>query len=94
MFPARFGGPGSLGGLRAWSLRATCWSFPHAGTTNSTRFYSTASFTPLHDRCLTFRRPQHIFILDSIPASPTGKILKATLVPLAEHLIAGGKSVG
>jgi long-chain acyl-CoA synthetase len=46
------------------------------------------------ERLAAYKRPQHIFIVDRIPASPTGKILKATLAPLAERLIAEGKSVG
>jgi acyl-coenzyme A synthetase/AMP-(fatty) acid ligase len=46
------------------------------------------------ERLAAYKRPQHIFILERIPASPTGKILKANLTPLAEHLIAGDKSVG
>ena len=40
------------------------------------------------ERLAAYKRPQHIFILDKIPASPTGKILKAPLAPLAEELIA------
>ena len=39
-------------------------------------------------RLAAYKRPQHIFILEKIPASPTGKILKASLAPLAEELIA------
>ncbi len=39
-------------------------------------------------RLAPYKRPQHIFILEKIPASPTGKILKASLGPLAEDLIA------
>ena len=41
-----------------------------------------------HERLAPYKRPQHIFILEKIPASPTGKILKAPLAPLAEELIA------
>ena len=40
------------------------------------------------DRLAAYKRPQHIFILEKIPASPTGKILKAGLAALAEELIA------
>ncbi len=40
------------------------------------------------ERLAAYKRPQHIFILEKIPASPTGKILKAPLAPLAEELIA------
>jgi long-chain acyl-CoA synthetase len=39
-------------------------------------------------RLAAYKQPQHIFILDKIPASPTGKILKASLGPLAEELVA------
>jgi acyl-CoA synthetase (AMP-forming)/AMP-acid ligase II len=46
------------------------------------------------ERLAAYKRPQHIFIVDRIPAGPTGKILKARLAPLAERLIAEGKSVG
>ena len=42
----------------------------------------------VRERLAAYKRPQHIFILDKIPASPTGKILKAALAPLAEELIA------
>ncbi|MFO0994970.1 MAG: class I adenylate-forming enzyme family protein [Hyphomicrobiales bacterium] len=38
-------------------------------------------------RLAPYKRPQHIFILDKLPASPTGKILKAKLGPLAETLL-------
>jgi len=40
------------------------------------------------DRLAAYKRPQYIFILEKIPASPTGKILKAGLAALAEELIA------
>ncbi len=43
-------------------------------------------------RLAAYKRPQHIFILEKIPASPTGKILKAGLAGLAEALIAGSRS--
>ena len=42
----------------------------------------------VRERLAAYKRPQHIFILDRIPASPTGKILKAPLATLAEELIA------
>ncbi len=44
-------------------------------------------------RLAAYKRPQHIFIMERIPASPTGKILKASLAPLAETMIAaqGGR---
>jgi len=45
----------------------------------------------LHDhvreRLAAYKCPQHIFMLEKLPASPTGKILKAPLAPLAEELI-------
>lgn len=44
--------------------------------------------THVSGRLAAYKRPQHIFVLEKIPASPTGKILKASLAPLAEDLIA------
>ncbi|MBL8907463.1 MAG: acyl--CoA ligase, partial [Rhizobiales bacterium] len=38
-------------------------------------------------RLAPYKRPQHILILDKLPASPTGKILKAKLDPLIESLL-------
>ena len=39
-------------------------------------------------RLAAYKRPQYVFFLEKIPASPTGKILKVPLAPLAEELIA------
>jgi long-chain acyl-CoA synthetase len=39
------------------------------------------------DRLAPYKRPQHVLIVDKMPASPTGKILKATLAPLAFGMI-------
>jgi acyl-CoA synthetase (AMP-forming)/AMP-acid ligase II len=38
-------------------------------------------------RLAPYKRPQHILLIDKLPASPTGKILKARLGPLAESLL-------
>lgn len=38
-------------------------------------------------RLAPYKRPQQILIMDKLPASPTGKILKARLAPLAESLL-------
>ena len=39
-------------------------------------------------RLAAYKRPQYIFILEKIPAGPTGEILKVPLALLAEELIA------
>lgn len=39
------------------------------------------------DRLAPYKRPQHILILDRLPASPTGKILKSRLGPISEGLL-------
>ena len=41
-----------------------------------------------------YKRPSRIFLLPELPASPTGKILKSRLAPLAEALIADGADEG
>jgi len=41
----------------------------------------------VHGRLAPFKHPQHVLIMDRLPASPTGKILKAQLAPLAESLL-------
>ncbi len=38
-------------------------------------------------RLAPYKRPQHIFVLDRLPTSPTGKILKAKLGPVVESLL-------
>lgn len=38
-------------------------------------------------RLAPYKRPQHILIMERLPASPTGKILKSRLGPLAEDLL-------
>ena len=38
-------------------------------------------------RLAPYKRPHHILIVEKLPASPTGKILKATLAPLAAQLL-------
>ena len=43
----------------------------------------------VRERLAAYKRPQHIFIVEALPASPTGKVLKAALIPLAEQFIAG-----
>jgi len=40
------------------------------------------------ERLAAYKRPRHIFIVEKIPAGPTGKILKALLAPLTEELVA------
>jgi long-chain acyl-CoA synthetase len=53
---------------------------------------STADETTLKsfvtDRLAPYKRPEHIFVLERMPASATGKIQKHALVALAESLIA------
>jgi long-chain acyl-CoA synthetase len=53
---------------------------------------STADETTLKtfviDRLAPYKRPEHIFVLERMPASATGKIQKHALVALAEALIA------
>jgi acyl-CoA synthetase (AMP-forming)/AMP-acid ligase II len=39
------------------------------------------------ERLAPYKRPQHILIVDKMPASPTGKILKAALTPIAFGMI-------
>ena len=46
----------------------------------------------VRERLAAYKRPQHIFIVAGLPASPTGKVLRAALVPLAEQLIADSAS--
>lgn len=41
------------------------------------------------DRLAPYKRPQHVLIVDRMPTSPTGKILKATLAPIAMAMIDG-----
>jgi long-chain acyl-CoA synthetase len=43
------------------------------------------------ERLAAYKRPQYLFIVERLPASPTGKILKIQLAALAEQLIAGEK---
>lgn len=54
---------------------------PGAGTT------AADLIAHVDDRLAPYKRPQHILIMDRLPASPTGKILKAKLGPLAESLL-------
>jgi acyl-CoA synthetase (AMP-forming)/AMP-acid ligase II len=40
------------------------------------------------ERLAAYKRPQHVFVMERMPASATGKVQKHALVPLAEELIA------
>jgi long-chain acyl-CoA synthetase len=46
------------------------------------------------ERLAPYKRPQYLFVVDALPASATGKVLKHVLVPLAERLIAEGACRG
>jgi acyl-CoA synthetase (AMP-forming)/AMP-acid ligase II len=39
------------------------------------------------ERLAPYKRPQHVLIIDKMPASPTGKILKTALTPIAHAMI-------
>jgi acyl-CoA synthetase (AMP-forming)/AMP-acid ligase II len=45
-------------------------------------------------RLAPYKRPQHLFVVERMPASATGKIQKHALVTLAESLIAAGHAGG
>jgi len=51
--------------------------------------HATAAELQAHaaSRLAPYKRPHHVLILDRLPASPTGKILKAQLGPLAASLL-------
>jgi acyl-CoA synthetase (AMP-forming)/AMP-acid ligase II len=58
---------------------------------------SVLSVSALHahlcERLAPYKRPQRLFIVERLPASPAGKILKAELIPLAERLMSGEGAV-